>query len=65
MSFVVTVYTQPDVKRTLPGKAGGYDSDTGDIFRELDEDHFPDLESFGKLWSASGVVPTNRTVPAS
>jgi len=35
-SFVETDYTQPDVKYTLVGTAGGDDPDTGDIYRGLD-----------------------------
>jgi len=35
-SFVETDYTQPDVKYTLIGTAGGDDPDTGDIYRGLD-----------------------------
>jgi RHS repeat-associated protein len=35
-SFVETDYTQPDVKYTLVGTAGGDDLDTGDIYRGLD-----------------------------
>ncbi|MFN5054331.1 MAG: RHS repeat-associated core domain-containing protein, partial [Planctomyces sp.] len=35
-SFVETDYTQPDVRYTLVGTAGGDDPDTGDIYRGLD-----------------------------
>lgn len=30
-----------------------------------DEDHFPDVESIEKLWSARGVHRVNRMVSAS
>ena len=35
-SFGETDYTQPDVKYTLVGTAGGDDPNTGDIYRGLD-----------------------------
>ncbi len=35
-TFVETDYTQPDVKYTLVGTAGGNDADTGDIYHGLD-----------------------------
>src|SRR5689334_6632761 len=33
---VITDYTQPDVRYTLVGAAGGNDPDTGDIYRGFD-----------------------------
>jgi YD repeat-containing protein len=35
-TFVETDYTEPDIKYTLVGTAGGNDPDTGDIYRGLD-----------------------------
>jgi RHS repeat-associated protein len=35
-TFVETDYTEPDVKFTLIGTAGGNDPDTGDVYRGLD-----------------------------
>lgn len=36
MDFVETNYTEPSIKYTLVGTAGGNDADTGDIYRGLD-----------------------------
>lgn len=35
-TFIETDYTEPDVKYTLVGTAGGNDSDTGDIYHGID-----------------------------
>ena len=35
-SFVLVDYTEPEIKYTLVGTSGGYDPDTGDIYRGLD-----------------------------
>ena len=59
-SFVEVDYTQPDIKYTLVGTAGGDELDTGDIYRGLDRfGHVKDLfwydNAYDELYAYDGL----------